>query len=306
MVSAKKTGFEDFIALINDVGHIEISLYQDKIATFDICRRPDVEEGQRIFPLKLDVLYLIMVEKGELTIITDYRRFCVGENMMIVLTDKFIVQLVSVSDDFRAHNLLVASDFFRSMVKDVIPVTSDELASLMTNPVVRLEQEEFVLLQDNLEQLRRNIRRDTHAFWSKLVENELANLFLEIRNILQYKLEKDPKKQKTSRREQVIARFFQLLFEHSRTEHEVAFYANKLCVTPVYLLRTVKHTIGKTAIRLIHEMVVADAMALLRKPDMNIQDVSDLMNFPDRETFSKFFKTNAGVYPGEFRKNAIR
>jgi AraC-like DNA-binding protein len=306
MVSTKKTGFEDFIALINDVGHIEITLYQDKIATFDICRRPDAKEGQRIFPLKLDALYLIMVEKGELTINTDYRHFCAGENMMVVLTDKYIVQLVSVSDDFRGHNLLVARDFFRSMVKDVIPVTSNELASLMTNPVVRLEQDEFALLQDNLEQLRRNIRRNEHAFWSKLVENELANLFLEIRNILQYKLERETKQQKRSLREQVIARFFQLLFEHSRTEHEVAFYADKLCVTPVYLLRAVKHIVGKPVIRLIHEMVVADAMALLRKPDMNIQDVSDLMNFPDRETFSKFFKTNAGVYPGEYKKKIVR
>jgi len=94
--------------------------------------------------------------------------------------------------------------------------------------------------------------------------------------------------------------------EHSRTEREVAFYAGKLCVTPVYLSRAVKRAIGKPAIKVIQELAISDAMYFLLKPDMTIQDAADAMNFPDRETFSKFFKNVAGMTPGEYRKKTDR
>jgi len=49
-------------------------------------------------------------------------------------------------------------------------------------------------------------------------------------------------------------------------------------------------------------LAISDAKYFLHKPDMTIQDAADAMNFPDRETFSKFFRKIAGETPGKYRK----
>ena len=309
--AVKRIELEDIISRIGDLGHVDIYLYKDKIVLFTIDandrKRAETHDERSVHSfLKIDAFCLIIIEKGECVFNIDYRPLRVDENKVILLTDRHIIQPVSVSDDFRCYIMFVAKDYLQNIMKDTKMLVPDVSAavSFFSNPVIRFEQDEFALLQDNLERLRRNINRSDHSFWKELVQNEFANLFFEVRNIMMLKLGDEPKKQKYTRREQVLVCFFQLLLEHSRTEREVAFYADKLCVTPVYLSRLIKRTIGKPAIRIIHELAVSDAMYLLRRPDMNIQDAADAMNFPDRETFSKFFKKIAGVSPGEYRKKA--
>ena len=291
--------FEDIIDRIKDIGHIDFSLYQDKMMIFEMVRQSaSRNERNAPPPLKIEAFCILLFEKGEGVINIDYRPFRVGANMAVFMSERHIVQFVSISEYFRGHCLFISRDFMRNVMKDTQFRISDvSPVSIISNPVVQLEAEEFVLLRDNLERLQRNIHREDHTFRDDLVQNELKNLSLEFRHIVMFrhgKDGKDTKKQKANSREQVVFRFFQLLIEHSRTERDVNFYAGSLCVTPVYLSRLIKRTIGKPAIKVIHEMAVFDAMALLRKPDMTIQDAADAMNFPDRETFSKFFKNNAG------------
>ena len=301
-----KTDFEDIIAYINNLGHFDISLYQDKIAIIEIRKRSEIFEVYKTPPSKMEALELIMVEKGELMINIDYQSFCIGENMIVNLSDRHFIQFVSISDDFRCYIVLCVLDFMRNLVNDIqLPVMPNVFTSLMANPAVRLEKEDFMILRGSLERLRTTFCRKEHALLSELVQYEMAILHIEMSNILQFKYAKETPKQKIGNRESVIARFMRLLFEHSRTEREVAFYADKLCVTPVYLLRAVKRVVGKPVSKVINEMAVSDAMTLLHNPDMSIQNAANAMNFADRVSFSKFFKKNTGMSPGEYRKKDL-
>jgi len=303
MKTIEQIGFEDIITRIGDLGSINFSLYQDKIIMFDLDSQTALYNEYNRLPLKLDTLSIIMVERGEGVFNIDYRPFHVGQSMAIILSNRHVIQMVSISDDFKCYNLFVAKNFLQTVLNDSkMPLPALSGISFFSSPAIRLETEEFNILRNNMERLRSNIRRNEHVYRSHLVQNESANLFFEIRNMMLLRLGREPEKQKYVRREQIISRFIQLVFEHSGTEREVVFYAGKLCVTPVYLSRAVKRITGNPAIRIIHEMAVIDAMTLLRKPDITIQDASDIMNFPDRETFSKFFKKIAGESPGEYRK----
>ena len=46
------------------------------------------------------------------------------------------------------------------------------------------------------------------------------------------------------------------------------------------------------------------AQDLLRYSDMNVNEVSEYMGFPDPFCFNKFFQRTAGIPPGRFRKNS--
>ena len=303
MTNTEISSFEDFVAYINYLGSFDISLYQDKIAIIKIQGRPEVDKEHKIPPSKLRALVLTIVEKGELTMNIDYRPCRMGENMMVVMSDRHFIQFVSFSDDLRCYTLFGVHDYVLNLINDIHSIMMpDVLASLMANPVVGLEKAEFAILRDNTERLRNVFHRSEHAFQSKLVHHQIAILTIEITNILQFKFAKEQHHtQKISNREHVVAQFLKLLLEHSATEREVSFYADKLCVTPVYLLRAAKHVLGKSAREIINEMAISDAMVLLRNPDMSIQDAADAMNFPDRAVFSKFFKKNTGVSPGKYQ-----
>lgn len=102
--------------------------------------------------------------------------------------------------------------------------------------------------------------------------------------------------------EDLSIRFMQLLIQKSHEWHEVSDYSTELCVTPVYLSRTVKALSGKTAMDWINKVRVAEAKILLRKPDNTVQYVADKMNFSDQSAFGKFFKKHTGRSPVEYKK----
>ena len=111
----------------------------------------------------------------------------------------------------------------------------------------------------------------------------------------------DEKKNKSSRQEMLHSKFIDLLSRNFRTEREVKFYAEKLCVTPKYLSQVVSGLTGRTPSDYIKEFVVMESKALLNSTPMTIQQISDEMHFPSQSFFGKYFKRIVGMSPKEYR-----
>lgn len=95
---------------------------------------------------------------------------------------------------------------------------------------------------------------------------------------------------------------FAALLERSFTaQHDVAFYARALAVTPDRLARSLSRLTGKTTKQLISERVLLEAQRFLRYTARPIGEISDQLGFSDQFQFSKAFKRALGVAPLEFR-----
>jgi AraC-like DNA-binding protein len=167
-----------------------------------------------------------------------------------------------------------------------------------------LEEDQLLLIVNIIEKLRRNIKADYHAFQEQLVENEACNFILELANITSQRTEKDPNF-KLGRKEDVTSKFFKLLIVHCKEQHEVSFYATELCMTPEHLSRILKSVSGKTVNKWINDALTSESKILLRNQKINIQEVSEQLNFADQSSFGKFFKKQTGYTPIEY-KNSIR
>ena len=111
----------------------------------------------------------------------------------------------------------------------------------------------------------------------------------------------DHEKKNSSRREDLLKEFVILVNAHSGRERQLAFYADKMCITEKYLCLVVKSTSGKTPREWIDRAAVTNAKVLLKHTDMQISQISDRMNFPRSSAFCKYFKRKTGLTPQEYR-----
>lgn len=98
-------------------------------------------------------------------------------------------------------------------------------------------------------------------------------------------------------------KFFSLLGEHYKEHHSVAYYAGQLCISSKYLTQIIKNITGVTPKELIDRRLGLESLFLLTKTNMNIQEISIELGFPDQSYFGRFFKRLFGMAPLHYRSN---
>ncbi len=81
----------------------------------------------------------------------------------------------------------------------------------------------------------------------------------------------------------------------------ISAYAAELGISSVHLNRICQHLVGKSAGKIMQEMLIKEAKNYLLHTDFSISEVAYLLNFHDPAHFSRFFKQHTGVAPKEFR-----
>ena len=102
----------------------------------------------------------------------------------------------------------------------------------------------------------------------------------------------------------IAAEFKALVNTHYATQRGLAFYADKLCISPKHLAETIKEATGKRAVAWLADAVLLEAQVLLLNPALTIGQVADTLHFADQSTFGRFFRNNAGVSPAAYRQRA--
>ena len=95
--------------------------------------------------------------------------------------------------------------------------------------------------------------------------------------------------------------FFCLIMQHYREHKDVAFYADKLCITSKYLSMVIKEASGKTAKDWIVEYAILEIKAMLKNSTMNIQEISIKTNFANQSSLGRFFRKHTGMTLTEYR-----
>ncbi|MBR2233920.1 MAG: helix-turn-helix domain-containing protein [Prevotella sp.] len=109
------------------------------------------------------------------------------------------------------------------------------------------------------------------------------------------------KQRPVSRQEDILHRFTTLVNEHAACEHSIAFYADRLCLTPNYLGAVIREASGQTVMQWIHRYIIQQAKLQLKYSDQPIWQIAESLNFPNPSFFSKFFKRETGMTPAEYR-----
>jgi len=96
--------------------------------------------------------------------------------------------------------------------------------------------------------------------------------------------------------------FVQLVNDHFREEHGTEFYADRLCITPNYLNKIVRQSLGKSAKTYILDQILAEACRQLKYTTLPVADIAVQLHFDTATYFVRLFKKYMAMTPLEYRE----
>jgi len=95
--------------------------------------------------------------------------------------------------------------------------------------------------------------------------------------------------------------FVSLIMGHYTMAHDVAFYADKLSITPRYLSHVTAKAVSKSPKQVIADYLLQQAKSMLDNSRLSVQEISIALGFSSQALFCNFFKIQEGRTPSEYR-----
>lgn len=249
-------------------------------------------------------IYLVCVQ-GWSVISTGAQQYEFRERGEMLFLAGGMLQLVERSDDFRVRVVLLPKTTFLSIVPSIDTALFNYIHEKPCYQHPATEEGDATWRQVGLwmDMACMLFSGELRIGREHLERNFLQSMLLWIYNSL-------PKKGLTdrtyTRKQWLCHQFLGLLHEHALREHQVGFYADKLCITPRYLNEVIaSHMRGKTPKQLIDERLAVEIKTLLNDPHLSVAEIAMQCNFPDQSYLSRFFRRHTGCSPKEFRTRLL-
>lgn len=258
------------------------------------------------YPVRFDGYILFFLKKGHFSLDINLNTYDIHENSLLVVVPGNIVKLSAYKEDHIGDAellfALVSREFLSSIRFDFNKVFQDSIR-VWKNPCITLQGEELNLAEDYFN-LTRKILSSRQDNKREITGSLLTSFIYVALSLWTQRLASAPPEESASsaRVNQVFERFLALVTEYHNEQRGVAFYADKLCLTPKYLSKLVKMSSGRSAPDWIDSYVILEAKNLLKYSDKPIKEIVYLLHFPNQSVFYKFFKAHTGQTPSEYRK----
>ena len=236
--------------------------------------------GMASSPFLVEDYRMGMVVRGQLRGIINLQEYTLQEGTIVFITPGTIVEPLEVSDDFLLEGMGLPADLFLMAHGGRLP----ELFNGQVKDGRRIVSFEERTILDRMLRLLHDLMGEDGT--NKEVIYSLIT---------------------------TVTHYYDQLF-HNRTsvsspshsnENQLAFYAEKLCITSRYLGTVVLASSGVGAKEWIDRVVISTAKVLLRHSNKQTSEIADELNFPNVSFFCKYFKRLTGSTPQQYRKGRL-
>ncbi|MDR2235280.1 MAG: AraC family transcriptional regulator [Chryseobacterium sp.] len=254
-------------------------------------------------PYRSDYFCIFMVQQGSIRFRLYESSYEVekGDVVFCPMSETFWVE--KISEDYSSKYIFFSVDFISQAGFNY--KSNNVMKSLSSDPthIIRSEPDLYRRLNFHLDELKalNNTEKDNYYF-NEMIWHHFSLVIYEIDNYFK-KIEQPH--QVTLREDELTTSFFILVQDHFKDEHNVQFYADKLCISRKYLTKVINKTMFKSPRDIIHQVLAVEARLLLKNPNLNVGEVASQLRFSDQASFSKFFKKHTGKSPMEYRKDDL-
>ena len=271
-----------------------ITLYNQEIKEEGIVVFDDVRGLPTIGEPYISPDYVIAIgHRGRIDLMYDDMPDYSEEHTVGVIFPNHSVCKVKKTDDYLATLIIVDASVLNDPMLQIIKRMRYRYEP---NPCVKLDKHEYKMIVNVVDGMREIVRLnmpDRRMLLSRLLEFLLRLLSYYRKNKLE----------ETNVEKRVSVQFHNDLAQHFRQHHDVAFYAEKACLSTKHFSAVIKEETGHTAAYWIHSHIVAEAKMLLHmRHDLNMQTIADMLGFNEQASFSRYFHRETGMSPTEFRE----
>ncbi len=219
-------------------------------------------------------------------------------DLMIVRKGK-LVEKISTSADFEVKVLYVTSSFIELCTPQTNYGMKGQL-SLFLNPVMNLDSSQRFVCERDFRWIEYRLSQTNHAFYRELLINAVQSAILDF---FDFHSVINKESSVSTQNASLMSRFLNMLENGDfRTNREVTYYADALCVTSKYLSEISKKVSGYPANYWINRYTSLDIARLLRDKTLTFVQISDMFNFSSPAYFSRYVQRTLGLNPSQYRE----
>lgn len=242
---------------------------------------------------------ILFCRSGHAEVTIDQFRGNLCKNSVVVLLPGAFLSFSRRSSDFRMAYCAFSPDLFAEASFRLDPAFFHRLHEHpISNPPETMLGgiEIWFRMTAHTYEDRENIFRNT------LIRDRLQNLLLDTWDKMQrFASHIYPVTQGTLRHTKLFHQFVSLVHENCSRHREVAFYADRLCISTRYLSTIVRDVAHASPKELIDHSVLLEIKMLLQTTDLSVQEIAYRLHFPDQSYLGRFFKKQTGKSPTEYR-----
>lgn len=277
---------------------------RDLTAGKDICSlEGEVKAFPKILckPFLMNYVGLIVCEKGYFCFDVDKKKFTARAGETVFLSEGNNFSIGELSDDLCVSILFYHIDPIREILGSSI-VAMYLYTTLTPEPCyVWISGEESDLAR-YIALLGRHRKSAQNPFDNH--ECKLLLLALTYRLCSIYSRRIIEEKNVAGHKIDTFIKLIRLIEKYYMQERGVAFYADKLCLSPKYLSALSKSVCGYTVQELVFRAIIRKSIFWLKNTNKSVQEISDDLNFPNASFFGTFFKKQTGLAPSYYRISA--
>lgn len=277
---------------------------RDLTAGKDICcLEGEVKAFPKILckPFLMNYVGLIVCEKGYFCFDVDKKKFTARAGETVFLSEGNNFSIGELSDDLRVSILFYHIDPIREILGSSI-VAMYLYTTLTPEPCYVWTSGEESDLARYIALLGRHRKSAQNPFDNH--ECKLLLLALTYRLCSIYSRRIIEEKNVAGHKIDTFIKLIRLIEKYYMQERGVAFYADKLCLSPKYLSALSKSVCGYTVQELVFRAIIRKSIFWLKNTNKSVQEISDDLNFPNASFFGTFFKKQTGLAPSYYQISA--
>ncbi len=249
--------------------------------------------------IRTENIIIIFVSQGVTHLEIDFTTYELKKNVVLSIVPKSTIKCIDQSDDFRCSFF----SFDRKYAIEVIPRPEPAYMDFVRSyPLGVLPELRSEIIHAGIGNVAYFLYKNEGEHRTLIARNIIQGVLLEMYDVVKSKfLENKPKV--LDRQNEIFMQFIHLVYEYGDKERDVAFYADKLCITTRYLASILRGIAHETPKAVIDRHCIQEIKTCLRTTNDSLQAISFRFNFTNQSFFTRYFKKYTGMTPKEFRLN---
>ena len=240
----------------------------------------------------------ILVRGGEMRFSDGKQTHVSQKDDLVIWQMSNAIQEVTYSDDFEA-DFLIASGEFLSRFNPEMVWASKGFIFIRINPSFHLHEESLRLMNDDFSLFHSRLSLPDSPFKEEVIGRVMQIFLYDLWTVYSAEMSQMETNDNAAR---IFLLFLSLVQQDCRQQRDVAYYADKQCITSKYLSQVSRSVSGLPASEWITYYATFELVSLLNDQSKTLTEVADLMNFETASHFSRYVKKLLGKSPSEYRQ----